>query len=189
MASTVGHALCGVSCLLGVIAASPGRSIRCTYRSAGLFAVLANLPDIDFIAGYLLASNAHAFHQGATHTLIFAAAAGLLVGCLWGRPYGLWPASVVFIATILSHDVIDMLTGPAPGFNRSPGLALFWPFDTTVISAPVTIFPGINHLTIEEFVRWHNVVAVAHEIVVFMPVIALLYVWGRNRGSRTTRAG
>ncbi len=176
--------MCGITCLLGVIAASPGRSIRCNYRNAALFAVLANLPDIDFIAGYIFASDPHAFHQGVTHTLVFATAAGLLAGLVWGGPYGRWSASGVFIATILSHDVIDMLTGPARGFNRSPGLALFWPLDEAVISAPVTIFPGILHSTIEDLLSGPNFLAVLYEIAVFAPIVVLLYV--RQAERRTT---
>ena len=148
--------------------------------------VLANLPDIDFLAGYLWASNPHAFHQRATHTLAFAVLAGLLAGIVWRRPFGLWPTSAVFIATILSHDVVDMFTGPAPGFNLSPGLALLWPLYTEAISAPLTIFPGILHSTLEDLISRHNVMAIMHEGVVFMPIIALLYVW-RAKGLRNRR--
>lgn len=190
MASTVGHALCGVSCLLAVIAASPGRPIPFTFRSVALFVVLANLPDIDFLAGYLWASDPHLFHQRATHTLAFAGLAGFLAGIVWRGPFGLWTAAGAFSFTILSHDLVDMLSGPAPGFNRSPGLALLWPFDEGMVSAPLTIFAGIRHSTIEELIGLHNVMAMAHECAVFLPIIALLYVWrAKNPRIRANGAG
>ena len=174
MASSVGHALCGISCLLAVNAASPSRSIVVTGPSALLFIALANLPDVDFLVGYLVARDPHWIHQGPTHSLLFAVAVGLLAGFAWRKRPGPWLASAVFAATILSHDIIDIFTGPAPGFNRSPGLALWWPLETELISAPVTIFPGIRHLTLSDLVSWHNFMAIILETAIFMPIIALL---------------
>ena len=177
MASTVGHALCGISCLLGVSGANPGRPIPLTLRSAALFMLLANLPDIDFLVGYIVAQDPNAFHQGPTHSLLFAMVAGLLAGFAWRKQLGLRLASVAFTAAVLSHDVVDILTGPILGFVRSPGLALLWPFSTEKISAPFTLFPGILHLTFGELVSWHNMTAIAFELAVFIPIIVLLYKW------------
>lgn len=187
MPSTVGHALCGVSCLLAANTAKPA-SIPLFPRNALLFMVLANLPDIDFLIGYAVAGDPHAYHQGPTHSLLFALVAGVIAGFAWRGRLGRWPAAAVFSATILSHDVIDMLAGPAPGFNRSAGLALLWPFDSRTISAPVTIFPEILHMSFADLFGWHNAIAIAHEIVVFLSIIALLCIWRAvHRRSRTGR--
>lgn len=177
MASTVAHALCGISCQLGLAGANRRRSIPLTFRSAALFMLLANLPDIDFLAGYLVARDPNAFHQGPTHSLLFAMVAGLLAGCAWRQQLGFRLASVVSTITILSHDFIDILTGPSLGFVRSPGLALWWPLGTEKISAPVTLFPGILHLTAGELVSLHNVFAVGFEIAVFIPILVLIHLW------------
>ena len=188
MPSTVGHALCGMSCLLAANSARPDRAIPLTGRNALLFAVLANLPDIDFLVGYALEGDLHAFHQGPTHSLLFAVAAGVLAGFAWRGRLGHFSAAAVFSATILSHHVLDMLGGPALGFNRSPGLALLWPFDTTVWSAPFTVFPGIAHGAFSDLISWHNAKAIMYEILVFVPIIALLYVrQAENRANRTRR--
>jgi len=182
MSSTVGHALCGVTCLLGATAIIPRGSFHFNWRGVALFMTLANLPDIDFLVGYLVASDAHAFHQGPTHCLLFAVVMGLLLGFVFRRRLGLWPATIAFTLTIVSHDVVDVFSGPAPGFNRSPGIALLWPFDTEMVSAPFTIFPGILHENLEQLVSLHNAIAMIYEAAVFLPLIALLLLWLAKRG-------
>ena len=177
MASTVGHGLCGIACLLGAMAMRPPGTVRLSWKSAGLFAVLANVPDADMLFGLIVASNAYAFHQGPSHSLLFAAGVGILGGIALRNDQGLWTATGACFAASVSHAVIDVLSGPMPGFNPSPGLALFWPFSSEMVSVPVTLFHGIHHGGVEQLASLHNAKAVLHEIAVFLPVIAVLLFW------------
>ena len=85
--------------------------------------VLANLPDIDVLAGLLLNGNGAAFHRGPTHSLIFAVLAGVIasqMGMLWSRipRFGFGLSFVL----IFSHVLADLL------FTASP-VSLFWPLE------------------------------------------------------------
>lgn len=180
MASTVAHALCGVTCLLAAAATRPGESLRVSCASVATFALLANLPDIDFVIGYLLASDAHAFHQGATHSFAFAVVSGALLALLF-RPYPVAPTAAFFILTILSHAAVDMLTGPTTGLHPSPGIPLWLPFASGMVSAPVTVFLGIQHQDLEHLFSLHNVTAMVREAAIFLPLMMLAYLWAAKK--------
>jgi membrane-bound metal-dependent hydrolase YbcI (DUF457 family) len=85
--------------------------------------VLANLPDLDILAGLLSDGNGYAFHRGPTHSVLFA----LLAGYLASRAHRVWrriPAlnSAVCALLIFSHVAADMLVTPSP-------VSLFWPLE------------------------------------------------------------
>lgn len=82
---------------------------------------LANLPDLDMVAGLLLTGDGGAFHRGPTHSLLFALAAGFLASRahrVWGRLPRL--SFLTAFALVLSHVVADMLLTSAP-------VSLLWP--------------------------------------------------------------
>ena len=179
MSSTLGHSLCGLSCMLASNAALP-RSAVCTGWHILLFMVLANLPDIDFLVGYVVAGNVHAFHQGPTHSLLFALIAGCMVGLMVRRQTSWWLSATVFTLTILSHDLVDMFTGPMLGLHPSYGVPLLWPLDSARIVAPVTLFPSIQHDTLQRLFSWHNAGAMLYEAVVFGLMAGLIF-WRWSR--------
>ena len=151
-----------------------------TFSQLVLFALLANLPDVDMLASYALTGNVLSYHGGMTHTLAFAMLiAGVLVFAReWGNrvsgnkisgnrifAYGL------FVAAIFSHDLIDSLTGAELGWHATRGMPLFWPLYEDRMSSPLTLFPGPQHDSWDRLFNVHNLWVMLYEIVVFSPVL------------------
>ena len=98
--------------------------------SAGMAAAM--LPDADVAMFALGIDYAHAFgHRGASHSLVFALACGLLAACsarmLKAPPF----TALLFVAlSAATHPLLDMLT------DGGLGVALFWPWSDTRHFAP-----------------------------------------------------
>jgi membrane-bound metal-dependent hydrolase YbcI (DUF457 family) len=104
--------------------------------AAGLI-LLASIPDIDFLPGYLV-GNPRAYHWGPAHSLaaaVLAGAAAGLVASRFGRSF--WRYFLLGGAACTSHLVLDMLLGPG---GQSVGLEILWPFSTARFSAPWSVF-------------------------------------------------
>lgn len=84
--------------------------------------VLANLPDVDILAGLVLQGNGNVFHRGPTHSLLFALLAGYSASQLW-RLWDRVPrlGFALCFGLVFSHVVADMVFTSAP-------VSLFWPF-------------------------------------------------------------
>jgi membrane-bound metal-dependent hydrolase YbcI (DUF457 family) len=128
MASPVGHLA------FGLAAAAVAARAAGTPDSAALWigaAVACGIPDVDVV--FPLLGLSRRFHRNGTHSLLFAGlviAAGLVVmGALDLRPaIGL---QVVWIAALLSHYLLDVITtGPTLG-RLGWGIPLLWPVSRT----------------------------------------------------------
>jgi hypothetical protein len=87
--------------------------------------ILANLPDVDVIAGLLLQWNGNAFHRGPTHSLLFALIMGFLASRAWKfSPHIPKIKFGVCFLIILSHVLADFF------FTSSP-VSFFWPFEVS----------------------------------------------------------
>lgn len=95
-------------------------------------AVAAVVPDLDVVAFALGIEYADAFgHRGASHSLAFAAALGLLAALAhrWLRvPH--WGAGLWIFACTASHALLDAFT------NGGLGVALAWPWSDARFFAP-----------------------------------------------------
>jgi inner membrane protein len=140
---------------------------------AVLWCGLALLPDADVIA-FSLGIPYHApwGHRGATHSLAFAVAAGVLaaLAARWGR----WPVlrtGLLVTAVVASHGIADAFT------DGGLGSALLWPFSDQRYFAPVTPIPvapiGLGFLSM----RGLRVAAV--ELLLFAPFFAYA-LWPRR---------
>lgn len=108
-------------------AGSTGPGLRPTIREQGRrfwfwTAICSMLPDADVIGfafgiryGDLLG------HRGLSHSLLFAAIVGVLVGRMLG---GRMAACIYFAVVTASHGILDALT------SGGLGIAFFSPFDT-----------------------------------------------------------
>ncbi len=181
MASTVGHALCGVTILLATAAAKPQLGLRVDWKTLVLFTALANLPDIDLLIGYSVARNPHLFHSGPTHSLVFALLMGTLVSAFPMRSLSRLTAIAVFTAIIFSHDLIDSLTGPVVGMHETHGMPIFWPFSEYRLSMPVTVFPGPDHATWKRLISLYNLKVILIETLIFVPFIATYWWWMQGK--------
>jgi len=98
--------------------------------AAGVVAAMA--PDFDTVAFRLGIAYADQFgHRGATHSIVFALALGLIAAACapWLRS-GRWRAFAFIALCTLSHPLLDALT------NGGLGVALLWPWSGERLFAP-----------------------------------------------------
>src|SRR5262245_39543056 len=182
MASPVGHSLSGV--LLGELLrkgeerpAPPD-----TWRTRAAWIALANLPDVDFLIGWIAFGDFGALHSGFTHSLLFCLAAAAACGAASRRfAYlpGFWPA----LALVGSHLVLDSASGHllmGPGY----GVMLFYPFSMERIHSPIALFWGPKHHNLAELFGLPTFLGGLWETAVFLP--PLLFVLRRSRARRTS---
>lgn len=150
--------------------------------AAGALAAVA--PDFDSIGFALGIAYADAFgHRGASHSLAFAVAVGVL-GALAARWLGTtrWRAFVVLAFCTASHPLLDALT------NGGLGVALLWPWSEARLFAPwrpIAVSPiGAG------FFSLRGVAVLGSELVwVVAPLGALAMTgWALRRAHPVTRA-
>lgn len=124
MASPVGHLAFGLAAA-AVVARATGTPDSTTLWLGA--AVACGIPDVD--VAFPLLGLSKRWHRNATHSLLFAgtviAAALAILGALGAAPAaGLLAA---WIAALLSHYLLDVITtGPTLG-RLGWGIPLFWP--------------------------------------------------------------
>ena len=116
----LGHTAIGLAAYNTIETTSRPRS---RWQVLAFIVVLANLPDVDVIAGLLVHGNGNFYHRGPTHSLFFAIAAGYLASQAWrlGGYIPRLPFSLCFLI-VFSHVLADMT------FTASP-VSLLWPFE------------------------------------------------------------
>ena len=135
-----------------------------------LCAIAGAAPDLDFLWGR---------HNMETHSLFAALAAGLAV-LAWKRDARL--ASAVALSWA-SHVLFDWL-----GSDTTPplGVMALWPFSSEYYFSNAFFFEAISRrYWLDNFIS-HNVRAVAREILILGPPLALLmaFRWRARRRSR-----
>ena len=161
MPSPIGHALGG---LIVGLAGAPDRDT--TRRFVTVCLVAACLPDVDFLWGR---------HNMETHSAGFAVIVGLAVFA-WRRSGRLALASA---AAVASHVLFDWL-----GSDDSPplGVMALWPLSSAFYFADAFVFEAISRrYWLPGFVR-HNLLAVAREVVILLPLAGAA--WWRQRRRR-----
>jgi membrane-bound metal-dependent hydrolase YbcI (DUF457 family) len=131
---------------------------------------IGNLPDADFLLGFVTGHPGH-YHRGVSHTVLAAAVFGAAAGGLlaW-RARDRWlPAAAMLAAVYGSHLLLDALTidqrGPA-------GAQFFWPLSDAYWIAPFTLFTeiiidGTSRLGfLRTVLHWQTVGVLAREIVI-----------------------
>lgn len=139
MASPLGHLACGLAAA-SLVARATG-----TPDSAALWVgtvVASGLPDVD--VAFPLLGLSRRYHRNGTHSLLFAGAAIVTaLGTL--RLLDLAPPPAVqfaWIAALLSHLLLDVLTtGPTLG-RLGWGIPLFWPVSTRRFHVPRPFLVG-----------------------------------------------
>ncbi len=167
----------------------PARSPRPGSKAVLAAIVFALAADLDFVPGLLVGQPA-LYHQGISHSVAFALAAGLL-GAVAVRLRG-WSAArrfALFTAAYGSHLVLDLL-----GTDRRPpfGLPLLWPMSDDTFVAPFSLLPGVRHAatTAASTTEWiagilspHNLLAVVVELLVAGALAGAALAWRRWRSS------
>lgn len=188
MPSPVGHSLIGLA--LGLAWRLPrvpdGRALaRQIWEQRGWLVfcvVLANAPDIDVLFG-MARGNLNAFHQAATHTLVWAAAVALCVWLAARQRRGLSARDFLFILALTSsHLIADLLCE-----DHSPprGIMLAWPLSESYWHSPISLFPAVAKAGWSDLWSRHNAGAAAAEGLLLLPVLAAVLWWKlRKRPSR-----
>jgi membrane-bound metal-dependent hydrolase YbcI (DUF457 family) len=183
MPSPVGHSLLGYAIHRATDTGAGGRS----WLVPLLCLLAANAADLDVIPG-LLMGDPNRFHRGISHSigiaLLFAAVFGpILASCGGGR---LKKATGVAFLLYLSHLVVDCFNADA----RFPfGVPLLWPLTATYYIAPFPLLPGIHKAGTSaaffpSLLSVHNLLAMAVETLVFLPLLGLVWAWKRRREPR-----
>jgi membrane-bound metal-dependent hydrolase YbcI (DUF457 family) len=164
--SPVGHALGGA--IVGELSAS--RSGHAARRLAITCAIVACLPDLDFLWGR---------HNMETHSLGAAVCAGLVTLVLTrGRDPRL---AIAVVLAWTSHVLFDWL-----GSDTTPplGVMALWPLSNDYYFSNAFVFEAISRrYWLDNFWR-HNIMAVGTEVVILVPVLALVR-WLRRAGLKT----
>ena len=139
-----------------------------------LAAVSSILPDIDIVGFYLGIRYRSLFgHRGFSHSLLFAAIAGMLTAFLAFRhvPRGTrkwWGLAAFFFFVTASHGMLDAMT------DGGYGIGFFIPFDNTRYFSPwrpLTVSPvGVYGF----FSRWGWDVLVSEFIWIWLPMLTIL---------------
>lgn len=183
MATTVGHALAGLACWLA--ARGTGKKSATAFAHwhwAPVFMLAANLPDLDFFAGWLWAGDFHAFHGGASHSLLAALLLAAAMTLLFARARD-HRLHVFFwlLLAVISHLLIDMSLGATLGLHQaSYGLPLLWPFSAERFYGPLTLFYGVEHDTLTRLLSWQNLRTILCELATFSLPLLLLWRYARH---------
>jgi inner membrane protein len=172
MPSPVGHALAGL--IIHVATARNGEERR--DRPRALVAVAAaTAPDLDLVLSLF---DGHNHHQGFTHSVLAALAAGVLAGIATVLLGQRGPVRWAWLVSLAwgSHLLLDFL-----GRDTSPpiGIPLLWPA-RLYFHCPWSLFLDVGRTLKWATVR-HNAVALACEIVLLVPILAFTYRWCARR--------
>lgn len=120
--------------------------------------IFAMLPDADVIGFGLGIEYGDSWgHRGASHSLVFAAAAALLATAIL-RPDRYYVAAIFLFLSMASHGLLDMLT------SGGLGVALFWPFEQARHFAPLTPI-AVSPIGISDFISVRGIAVLYSEAV------------------------
>jgi hypothetical protein len=168
MPSPLGHALGGL--IVGVAASGhQGASARTGVRRLSTLPILACiaaacLPDLDFLWGR---------HNMETHSLGFAAIVG---AAAWAMTRSARLA-IACAASVGTHVLFDWL-----GSDDFPplGVMALWPISNAFFFADAFVFEAISRrYWLPGFVQ-HNLLALAREVALLLPLTAVVW-WWRSR--------
>ncbi len=137
-----------------------------------IFALLANLPDIDYLPGYL-EGFPNRYHHHEIHSLGFAALMGLVGGLVYLRMRGkFWACFLPIFFAVSSHLLLDLLT---EDFSEPHGMMLLWPLNSEFYEVPWKIFASVNksNHSSDFFISLftlHNLRVVLIELVIMLPL-------------------
>jgi membrane-bound metal-dependent hydrolase YbcI (DUF457 family) len=182
----VGHALAGVA----IFETRPGLFFKSRWLDAFFFIFLANLPDGDFLPGFLLGFP-NRFHHGIFHSLGAALAVAAVIGWLFSRRKGHAVKFFVFAFIVFcSHLLLDFFT---LDFTPPYGLPLFWPFSNSYTIAAHPVFTNITRSPnsanfFSSLLSLHNLKAALLETVLLGGVVLLAAFARRWADDRSGRA-
>ncbi|MDZ7291263.1 MAG: metal-dependent hydrolase [candidate division KSB1 bacterium] len=195
----VAHSLMGYA----LSEATSVRLVKKKWWNVCAFVALANLPDIDYLPGFLM-GQPNRFHHMLAHSFGFAALAGLLAGLIFwqlrrkagpqesGYEYRLWPYFLIVSIAVLSHCLLDLFTVDT---SAPQGMMLLWPLDRSYYDVSWDIFQSVHKSDASatfllSLMQWYNFKIALWEALMMLPIVALakkirqLRFWPNRRRSR-----
>ncbi len=180
MPSTIGHSIAGYVIYRAV---SEG-SLRLEWRRFFLYCICSNLPDLDFIPGFLLGAP-NKFHHGVSHSLGFAFGFGFCMSfiLLFVKNQSILRSFVIFFGLYFSHVLLDLLS-----YDSSPpyGVPVLWPITDNYYISPISVFSDIQRgQASETFIRslfsLHNFLAILIEAVILLPLVIMVSFFKKDK--------
>ena len=137
------HSAAGLAGYVAFKKANPDSPPKQELFLLGLCLFLANLPDLDFMPGFLCGEPGR-FHHGPSHSLVVGLVGALifyrfveyrLKGISKKRIFG------CCLVSLLPHPVLDYFSADT---SRPFGVPLFWPFDTEYYMSPFPLFRDVQ---------------------------------------------
>ena len=180
MPTPVGHVLGGLAAAFLAFAAAP-RQRWVTPGLLGAAALAAIFPDFDLLLGA---------HRTYTHSIGAVVSVTLVSLVLLRKRAGVVTSALAIGAAYASHLVLDWFGKDS---SNPPGLMLLWPFSSNYYLSGLDAFREVSrrYWRPEEFVVG-NLVAVAVEVLVLLPVLISAWVWWSGRtlkGEEVRRKG
>lgn len=155
-----------------------GRGVGLSWRSAILFMVLANLPDIDFLPGFLV-GEPNLYHR---HYLSHSLGAAVIAGAAFAWFYHMrkmgqfWPNFTMFTLAYASHILLDYF---GTDTAEPTGVPALWPFTDRAFVASTTIFMAVQKSNMsssffQSLFTIHNFWVAFLEFSIFLPMIILI---------------
>jgi len=175
MPSPIGHSLAGCAIYVGTV-----KDNNNNWKLLFLYILIANLPDFDFIPGFILGTP-NRFHHGISHSIGFACIIGtalsLIVSTKASKRFYL--TNVLIVAGLyFSHIFLDFFSmDTLPPFGEK----LLWPINGEYYISSFKLFFDIRRdiSSNSEFIltlfNFHNVFAMTLEICVLLPIVGLIY--------------
>jgi membrane-bound metal-dependent hydrolase YbcI (DUF457 family) len=175
MPSPVAHSLVGLGAVLLTTPKDTSfkHLINKHYKKLFLFIFLANLPDIDMVAGlFFMNGNVHVFHGQLSHSFLAAFLMAAGIAFIWPLDSFKRTFLMAFILITL-HDLMDFCASSDLS-HPGAGVQLFYPWKERIAS-PVPIFYGFRHQTLNQLVSFHNLKVVALEIVLWGGINGIIF--------------
>jgi inner membrane protein len=178
MPSPVAHTLSGY-----IIYRFAFTSKAASWKKLLLCCVSSNLPDVDFLPGFLLGKPNY-FHHGISHSIGFSVAFALLMGSVFYIKGGSFLRNfLLFFSLYFSHVLLDLLSYDS---SIPYGLTVLWPFTGDYYISPLSLFLDIHRSSesatfITSMFNIHNLMAVLLELALFTPLIVVSVLLTRVR--------
>ncbi|MGH9845591.1 MAG: metal-dependent hydrolase [Blastocatellia bacterium] len=137
--------------------------------------ILAFLPDVDGLFFRLIPYRHPLGHRGLTHSLLFAAVAGLVTAMIfvqkrWNGSHSFAGLAIFFSLVTASHGFFDAMT------TGGLGVAFFAPFDTTRYFFPFRPIP-VSPMSLAGLLSDRGLRVIATELGLFWTFAAAAALW------------
>lgn len=181
MATPIGHSLAG-----GIVFQQFRHK---PYRWKLLFLTVfaANAADLDFLPGIVIGKPS-LYHHGPSHSIFAALVFGFLIALIFRITIkeNLLKLFIISAGAYATHLILDYFTID----TRLPyGMPLFWPFLNKYFYSPILIFLDVQRggslsTFVPEFLVKHNLLAIAREIAILLPINGLIWMVEKLRNKK-----